>query len=77
MGGQDQRQGDLRDTQGGTYGVTPASGNRHRLEEISTAHEDAQSGADVRPAAVVSEDDLPAGLKRERTGPLSPIRGRR
>lgn len=58
--------------------TAPASGNRHRLKEKRTAHQDAQPGADVRPeTAVVGEDDLPAGLKRERKGPLSPSSGRR
>lgn len=75
--GRDQQQGDLRDVQGGAYGVTPASGNKHRFVERQSAHQDAQPGADVRPEPVVSEDDLPAGLKQERKGPLNPSSGRR
>jgi len=75
--GRDQRQGDLRDVQGGTYGVTPSSGNKRDAAEQLTAHQEAQPGADVRPEAVVREDDLPAGLKQERKGPLNPSSGRR
>ena len=76
--GEDKRQGDLRDTQGGTYGISPASGNRPPVEEKRTAHQDAQPGADVRPEPVgLSEDDLPAGLKQQRKGPLNQSSGRR
>jgi len=73
--GDDQRQGDLRDTRGGTYGVTPSS--RPRVEEVRTAHQDAQHGADVRPEPVVTGSGLPEGLARERKGPLNPSSGRR
>jgi len=76
--GEDKRQGALRDTRGGAYGVTPASGRQGQVEERRTAREDAQSGADARPELVVEqEDDLPEGLKRERQGPLNPSSGRR
>jgi len=71
--GGDQRQGDLRDVQGGTYGVTPSGGDKRGVAE----RQDAERGADVRPEAVVSEDDLPAGLRQERKGPLNPSSGRR
>ena len=66
--GQDERQGDLRDVRGG-----PAPD--HSVEERS-AHKDAQM-ADVRPDRAIVESDLPAGLQRERKGPLSPKDGRR
>jgi hypothetical protein len=75
--GEDKRQSALRDTRGGAYGVTPAGGGRERAAEQRTAGEDAQPGADVRPeAVVVEEDDLPEGLRRERKGPLNPSSGR-
>ena len=75
--GSDQRQGDLRDVQGGTYGVTPSGGNKRDVAERQDAHQGAQGGADLRPEPVVSEDDLPAGLRQERKGPLNPSSGRR
>ena len=76
--GEDKRQGDLRDTRGGAYGVTPASDRRERTAEQRTAGQDSQPGADLRPSTeVMEEDDLPEGLKRERKGPLNPTTGRR
>src|SRR5215218_1172722 len=64
--GEDKREGKLRDTRGGAYGVTPASGRHERAAEQRTAGEDAQPGADLRPNTVVAgEDDLPEGLRRE------------
>jgi hypothetical protein len=77
--GEDKRQGDLRDPQGGTYGATPRDGgDRHVVRENRTAGEDAQPGAVVRPEPVILEDeDLPAGLRQERKGPLNPSSGRR
>lgn len=76
--GEDKRQGDLRDTRGGSYGVTPSSGRHEQVEEHPNPHEAAQRGADVRPEpVVVQQDDLPEGLKRPRKGPLNPSSGRR
>jgi hypothetical protein len=76
--GEDKRQSALRDTRGGAYDVTPASGRHERVEEQRTAGEDAQPGADVRSAhSTDGADDLPEGLKRARKGPLNPSSGRR
>ena len=76
--GEDQRQGDLRDIQGGTFDANPGdhSATGKPLEQ-RTPHQDAQSGADVRPDSVHSPDTLPDGLRRERKGPLNKTSGRR
>jgi hypothetical protein len=74
--GQDQQQGALRDTQGGTYGVTPSELTKVTVTEHRTEHPGAQPGADVRPKTTVTESDLPAGLRHERKGPLNPSSGR-
>jgi hypothetical protein len=75
--GWDQQQGDLRDTQGGTYGMTPRHvAPTNHVQAHQSAHEGAQPGADVKPDALLVEDGLPAGLKQERKGPLNPSSGR-
>ena len=74
--GQDQQQGALRDTQGGTYGVKPSGFTKViTVTEDRTEHQ-AQQGADVRPETTVTETNLPAGLRQERKGPLNPSSGR-
>jgi hypothetical protein len=47
-------------------------------ERQRSSHQDAQAGADVRgePPMVQGADPTPEGLKRERKGPYSPVRGR-
>jgi hypothetical protein len=53
--------------------VTGEPGERQRAP-----HQNAQEGADVRgePPMVQGADSAPEGLRRERKGPYSPVRGR-
>ena len=68
--GEDKRQAALEDAspRGESHDAT--------LGEQSTAHQDAQHGADVRAPFINAVDTLPEGLRRERTHPLSPTEGR-
>ena len=76
--GGDQQQDALRDKQGGTYGVTPSGKDgAAEIVERRTEHQEAQHGADVRPETILTQTDLPAGLTRERKGPLNKSSGRR
>jgi hypothetical protein len=77
--GEDPRQGDLRDTQGGTYDRHDREGGRRgdQVKEKRTPHRDAQLGADVRSEAVPpSSDPLPEGVEH-RAGPMNKSTGRR
>jgi hypothetical protein len=76
--GENQRQGDLRDMQGGTFDRhDPESGRQgDQVKENRTPHQDAQWGADVRSDAVPPEKDpLPAGVEH-REGPMNKSTGR-
>jgi hypothetical protein len=67
-----QPRSDLVDPHGGTFDPATPSGSdapEHRSER-PTAHEKAQTGADVRPETLRREDALPEGLRRERKRPL-------
>ena len=76
--GKDSQQGDLRDTRGGTYGVTPSEATKViTVTEPRTQHQDGQHGTDVHSGTTVTESDLPAGLRQERKGPLNRSSGRR
>jgi hypothetical protein len=77
--GQDMRQGDLRDTRGGTFGDKDARGRAEDPppQEQRTPRRHAQAGADVRSEAVQIAEALPEGLVRERKGPLNKRSGRR
>jgi hypothetical protein len=77
--GQDMRQGDLRDTQGGAFGDKDARGRAEDPppQEQRTSRQDAQAGADVRPETAHSAEALPEGLARERKDPLNKSSGRR
>jgi hypothetical protein len=67
---------DLRDTKGGTYDALPGERDAEQVREHRTAHEDAQSGADVRAMPEGERNTLPEGLVR-RTGPMNKTTGRR
>ena len=71
-GGQDT----LRDPKGGTYGTLPGKDDPDQVREHAIPHEEAQSGADLRPDAEPVPGTLPQGLQHERKGPLSRSRGR-
>jgi len=77
--GQDMRQGDLRDTQGGAFGDKDARGRAEDPGPLEqrTPDQGAQAGADVRPESVHSAETLPEGLTRERKDPLNKSSGRR
>ena len=78
-----QSQSDLRDTRGGAYDPVNDFGKPQpdQVKDQRTAHEAAQSGADVRAEPLPSKKEgnspLPEGLRRERKGPLSKNTGRR
>jgi hypothetical protein len=77
--GEDPRQGDPRDAQGGTYDRHDREGGRQgdQVKEKRTPHQDAQLGADVRSEPVPpSRDPLPEGLAH-RAGPMNKSTGRR
>lgn len=75
--GSNEKQTDLRDTEGGTFGEVPGERSGEQVKEHRTPHEDAQWGADVRSEPEQRKETLPEGLDRERKGPLNKTTGRR
>jgi hypothetical protein len=76
--GDDKRQSALRDTQGGTFDSEPSDQvDSNNIRERRSVRREAQPGADVLGDTVDTPDMLPAGLRRERKGPLNKDSGRR
>ena len=71
---------DPRDIRDGVYDPVNEQGmpQPDQVPLKTTPHEAAQLGADVRPEPDLShpEPDLPEGLRRPRTGPYGPTKGR-
>lgn len=72
---------DLRDKRGGAYDPVSKEGNPqpNQVREKPTPHEEAQGGADVRPAPLPGPDEAyptPEGLRREPKGPINRSTGR-
>jgi hypothetical protein len=69
------RQSDLTDRRHGAHdNVAPKP--QQPLEEKVSAHEAAQTDADVRSETEPNDQSIPEGLKRERKHPLNPSSGR-
>ena len=69
-----------RDERSGTYDPVTREGLRqpHQVKDKTTAHEAAQTGADVRAEALPgTEPVLPEGLLRKPKAPLNSRTGRR
>lgn len=77
LSGQDKQQGDLRDERHGAHDSAAPPIQTLPMQQLSTPHEAAQTGADVRAETTPTDDSLPEGLRRKRKGPYSPIRGRK
>lgn len=75
--GPDKQQGALRDERHGAHDSAAPPIKTQPMQELSTPHEAAQHGADVRAETTPPDDSLPEGLRRERKGPYSPTRGRK
>jgi hypothetical protein len=75
--GNTEKHPDLRDAQGGTYGTAPGKERGEQVVEHPSAHEAAQTGADVRSEAEPKPTTMPEGLERGRAGPLNKTTGRR
>jgi len=75
--GRDKQKGALTDQPARRAPDFPKASHHDR--EDRTARENAQPGAEVKAAdqPFPSSDVEPAGLRRRRTGPLSPTSGRR
>lgn len=75
--GPDKQQGDLRDERHGAHDSVAAPTKTQPMQQLTTTHEAAQTGADVRAETTPPDASLPEGLRRERKGPYSPTRGRK
>jgi hypothetical protein len=78
--GRDSQQERLVDKRAGAYDPVNALGGRQpdQIEERRSAHQNAQSGADVHgePISPAATDDLPEGLARPPASPLNKTTGR-
>jgi len=72
-----QQQDKLRDERHGARDSAAPPIETQPMQQLSTAHEKAQHGADVRAETTPPDDSIPEGLKRQRKGPYSPTRGRK
>ena len=76
----DARELDPRDIGGGTHDTIndEEKPQRDQVPVKTAPHETAQHGADVPPEPELShpQPDLPEGLRRPRTGPYGPTKGR-
>jgi hypothetical protein len=70
---------DFRDVQHGVNDPVDGVDVKRKFSDNQTAHERAQSAADVRATALPAADEkfLPEALRRAPTGPLNPRTGRR
>jgi hypothetical protein len=75
--GSDKQQSALRDERHGAHDSAAPPITTQPMQQLSTPHEKAQPGADVRAPTTPTDDSIPEGLRRERKGPYSPTRGRK